>query len=37
MRTNQKGGGAAILVKECFEIKILDALIKDTIVTEVSY
>ena len=35
MRTNQRGGGVAILVKECFEIKILDVWIKDTLVTKV--
>ena len=29
MRTKQRGGGLAILVKDCFEIKILDVSVKD--------
>ena len=35
MRTNWKNGDVAILAKECFEIKILDASIKDILVTKV--
>ena len=35
MRTNQRVGDVAILVKDCFEIKILGVLLKDTSVTKV--
>ena len=35
MRTNQRGGCVAILVKDGFEIKILDISVKDTRVTKV--
>ena len=35
MRINQRGGGVPILVKDCFEIKILDVSVKDTLVTKV--
>ena len=35
IRTNQKDGGVSILIKDCFEIKILDISVKDTLVTNV--
>ena len=35
MRNNQRGGGVAILVKDCFEMKILDVSTKFTLVTKI--
>jgi len=35
IRTNQNGGGVAILAKENLEVKVLDNSVKDTLVTKV--